>query len=119
MGTSRFVLQCQACGKQVGRGIPYDRVKDPRAVKPWDTKLAAKPMPNKKRRDYSARFKRADWKRLRALVLERDHFSCRSCGEPATDVHHLTYDRFGEERLSDLAASCRDCNLRERESRHL
>jgi 5-methylcytosine-specific restriction endonuclease McrA len=33
--------------------------------------------------------------------------------ERAVEVHHLTYERLGEERLTDLVALCRSCHERE------
>ena len=32
------------------------------------------------------------------------------CTNEATDVHHLTYERLGKERLDDLQALCRKCH---------
>ena len=58
------------------------------------------------------------WKRLRKEVLERDHFACRRCGEPATDVDHRMelidggppYDL---ENLQALCAACHDAKTSE------
>ncbi len=33
------------------------------------------------------------------------------CTDKAIDVHHLTYERIGGERLSDLIALCRKCHV--------
>ena len=112
-GGLTFAFQCQACFVQVGGLIQPERLADPRNVLPWSKGRAQ----SRRARDFAARFKRQDWKRIRKLVLERDRFTCRHCGEVATDVHHRTYDRFGDERLSDLESLCRDCNLAEREHR--
>jgi 5-methylcytosine-specific restriction endonuclease McrA len=49
----------------------------------------------------------------------RDNWTCRECGEPATEVAHLTYERFGEERDEDVVASCKECNQEERTRRFL
>ena len=55
--------------------------------------------------------------RFRALLLARFH--CEFCGQPANatgrgplglDVHHLSYDRLGEERPEDVIVLCRDCH---------
>ncbi len=35
---------------------------------------------------------------------------CQVCGGDATDVHHLTYDRFGHEDMNDLVSLCRRCH---------
>ena len=117
-GGEAFVWQCLACGRQIGGPISLSSVPDPRAVPRWNERLAHRAQPTKRKRDYHARFKRPDWtKRLRPTVLARDNYTCQQCGEIATDVGHRTYERFGEERLSDLEAQCRECNLAEREQR--
>ena len=38
-------------------------------------------------------------------ICEKD-----GCTNEATDVHHLTYERIGKERLDDLQALCRKCH---------
>lgn len=52
------------------------------------------------------------WQELRRKALERDHRRCRVCnkGGVTLDVHHTTYERRGEERLSDLVTLCRPCH---------
>lgn len=61
--------------------------------------------------DYGAYLRSPAWSavkaRYRASDLEQDCI----CGE--TDelhLHHLTYERVGEERVSDLTPLCRDCH---------
>ncbi len=117
---SVFVYQCQKCLSRMGRAFAPDDL--PNGVHPKDVKWRTlKPSfrgpGNSKRRSYRDYLRSPAWKKLRARVLERDHFTCRSCGEPATEAGHITYDRFGEERLSDLVAQCSDCNQQEREER--
>ena len=53
------------------------------------------------------------WKAVRAKVLKRDNYTCRRCGGKGFDAHHLTYERFGRERVSDLETLCRRCHKRE------
>lgn len=93
--------------------MPLERVPDPRSARPWSKGKR----PTARRREFSARFKRGDWKKLRDRVLERDRWTCRLCGEAASEVHHTTYENFGQERLGDLVASCSDCNQAERQMR--
>jgi 5-methylcytosine-specific restriction endonuclease McrA len=50
------------------------------------------------------------WKEIRAKVLMRDEYKCLACGSPATQVHHLTYERVGYEHIDDLASVCVDCH---------
>jgi 5-methylcytosine-specific restriction endonuclease McrA len=52
------------------------------------------------------------WKARSNLARERDGRQCRDCGSKQNlNVHHLTYDRLGEERLDDLITLCRGCHL--------
>jgi len=40
------------------------------------------------------------WKNKRNLVIDRDNNKCVLCGsENDLHVHHLTYERFGDENL--------------------
>ena len=52
------------------------------------------------------------WKR-RALEAKRAaNHRCQVCGKRSSwlDVHHLTYERLGQEWASDLVAVCRACH---------
>jgi hypothetical protein len=51
------------------------------------------------------------WRALRERCLKRDKRTCQCCG--ATEdlhVHHLTYERFTHEILSDLITVCETCH---------
>ncbi len=64
-----------------------------------------------RRQAYRDYLRSEDWKHVRRLKLEFAGHRCEKCG--ATDelhVHHLTYDRFGHENLTDLQVLCRDCH---------
>lgn len=51
------------------------------------------------------------WQRRRRAVLERSRGQCEWCCErPIAEIHHLTYERLGDEKLSDLAGLCSDCH---------
>ncbi len=51
------------------------------------------------------------WQQKRIQVLERAKGKCEVCElNDATDIHHNTYDRFGEEPLEDLEAVCDFCH---------
>lgn len=52
------------------------------------------------------------WKTKRRKVLKRANNKCERCGERVPwQIHHLTYDRIFEERLSDLQAVCGRCHM--------
>jgi 5-methylcytosine-specific restriction endonuclease McrA len=50
------------------------------------------------------------WKVRRQLRLEKDSHNCNDCGKTATQVHHLTYERIGNEHLDDLLSLCERCH---------
>ena len=51
------------------------------------------------------------WQRIRQKVMKRCGGICEGCGDrPATQVHHLTYERLGREMLFDLVGLCRSCH---------
>jgi 5-methylcytosine-specific restriction endonuclease McrA len=69
------------------------------------------------RKFYREYLKSKAWKAKRAKVIFRDGGQCQSvrakrkCGSRhKIEVHHLTYERFGRERLSDLVCLCEDCH---------
>ena len=54
-----------------------------------------------------------EWKGKRDLALKRDGYKCQKCKiKTADDVHHLTYENLGNEKLSDLLSVCRECHIR-------
>lgn len=65
----------------------------------------------KKRNEYSSYISSPAWKIKRQLVMKRAGGKCEGCGfEPAQEVHHLHYNRFGSEMLFDLVAVCKSCH---------
>ena len=61
------------------------------------------------------------WQLRRIQAIAAADSKCERCAKPGTDkslhVHHLTYERLGRERVSDLRALCRDCHTIEDEER--
>lgn len=52
------------------------------------------------------------WKVKRRKVLSRAKYKCERCKKrQATQVHHLTYKRIFNEKLSDLMAVCAKCHM--------
>lgn len=70
-----------------------------------------------RRAKYEGYLQSPSWRdKRRAKLIEAD-FKCEECGygeyeaqDQALDVHHKTYDRFGDEPLSDLVVLCRRCH---------
>ena len=54
------------------------------------------------------------WKTTSRLAKEHYGNICNDCGNKENiEVHHLNYDRIGEERLEDLQLLCRYCHEKE------
>ncbi len=68
----------------------------------------------KKRRDYyrNVYLKSEAWKRKRYVVLKRDNWRCKYCGNKATQVHHLKYAKYniGKEPIHWLVSVCKPCH---------
>lgn len=60
--------------------------------------------------EYDRYIHSAAWRRKADARLEIDGHICQVCGGEASDVHHLTYDRFGNEDMNDLVSLCRRCH---------
>lgn len=70
-------------------------------------------MGNKKHlsKEYKRYIASSKWYYKRMDALEFHGKKCKACGSvQKLDVHHLTYDRLGNEFLSDLIILCRPCH---------
>ena len=64
--------------------------------------------------DYQRYIQSGAWKAKRRLVLKRSGNMCETCKKRiATQVHHVTYENFGDEPLDDLLALCFLCHAKE------
>jgi hypothetical protein len=62
---------------------------------------------------YHAHLKSPKWKALSAKTILRAQGICEGCrSRPATQAHHLTYKRMGDEMLFDLVAVCDPCHVK-------
>jgi 5-methylcytosine-specific restriction endonuclease McrA len=61
-------------------------------------------------RKYSEYLKTPEWACRRMLRLVLDEHTCQDCRQPASHVHHLTYERLGHEELDDLISLCERCH---------
>jgi len=51
------------------------------------------------------------WTVLRTSVLIRDNSTCQSCGSKNNlHIHHITYEKLGDERMEDLVTLCSICH---------
>lgn len=66
------------------------------------------------KQEYHAYLRTPAWKMKRDGKLFDAGYRCERCGyeglDMPLDVHHLTYDRVGNERDSDLIVLCRSCH---------
>jgi hypothetical protein len=62
--------------------------------------------------NYQSYLASPEWERKRAKILAQGGYTCR-CGARATQVHHLSYDRVGNEADSDLVGVCAACHAAE------
>jgi hypothetical protein len=77
-----------------------------------------------KEQKYSDYIRSAKWRLKRRQAIEAAGGVCQHCGNSrwsGLDVHHVTYDRFGNERPEDLLVLCKVCHktydeLRQHES---
>lgn len=60
---------------------------------------------------YQAYLNSPGWRAVRNAALHRAGFKCYTCGgRRDLQVHHLTYERLGAERNSDLQVLCANCH---------
>jgi 5-methylcytosine-specific restriction endonuclease McrA len=60
---------------------------------------------------YRAYITSPEWRKKRWLRLNHDRHRCRTCWQTEQlEVHHCTYERFGDERVDDLITLCRPCH---------
>lgn len=52
----------------------------------------------------------SQWKTIRVQRLLADSHLCVFCKCPAEDVHHVTYERVGQELIEDLRSLCKVCH---------
>ena len=66
----------------------------------------------KKPPEYDKYIKSAQWRNISDLLKKQAGYLCAHCRHSSTtlEVHHLTYERFGHERMSDLVVLCKPCH---------
>jgi len=58
-----------------------------------------------------AYYRTEKWRKKRAAALERSDHRCQVCNSPhELQVHHRTYEHWGNERPKDLTVLCRTCH---------
>ena len=63
---------------------------------------------------YEQYLRSPEWRRKREQRLRLDGYVCQKCGKTSKEyrleVHHLTYERLGHERMEDLQTLCVLCH---------
>ena len=63
--------------------------------------------------NYDDYMKSVEWEEKRQLRLRMDGFRCFKCGTAVNlQVHHITYERLGQEKMGDLVTLCKKCHKR-------
>jgi predicted RNA-binding Zn-ribbon protein involved in translation (DUF1610 family) len=66
-----------------------------------------------RQKKYQEYLKSPHWIETRNSMIERAGRKCQLCGYTGwLDVHHNTYERLGEEWVSDLIVLCRGCHTK-------
>lgn len=128
-GAKMYVMQCSRCWARVGQWVSQKALTAdqmtvaPRAVTSEDRwaaiegiKLTMLSRINAEANsaltsNYHEYLVTPEWGSIRARVLKRDNNICQGCLEqPATQVHHLSYEHQGHEFAFELVGVCRDCH---------
>jgi 5-methylcytosine-specific restriction endonuclease McrA len=80
---------------------------DPLCALEWEAAAARE----QRRERYLAHLKSSEWRALKARKLTEAGHRCQTCSRSGSlDLHHNSYDRFGEELHSDVVILCRSCH---------
>jgi hypothetical protein len=132
-GRPYYRIQCPDCGAPLSSQLAFTIVEDFKMtfgpIRNWDhTKEAAwlehrlhfrrllADHQNWERhywwwREYGAYLGSSEWLLRRVRIFHRCNRICEMCSSaPATQVHHLTYERVGEELDTDLLGVCGPCH---------
>lgn len=126
-GRKAFYRQCVRCGN-AGRAISKaeaERELNSTQASPFDDELESKwharkhatyvatyhAIKPRMEAEYRRYLESPEWSAKRAATFQRAYGICECCESfPATQAHHLTYERIGHEELSDLMAVCAFCH---------
>jgi 5-methylcytosine-specific restriction endonuclease McrA len=101
-------LLCRLCSKKFAEDAEAQR----RLARQMHQALLAE----YRRGSYAERRTTKEYGAMRNFVLARAKNRCQLCGVSGRDVqlnvHHNTYENYGQERLEDLIVLCRPCHAR-------
>lgn len=88
--------------------MPTNNVADKRARRSWQRSVRLEALGFD---TYSAYLSSTEWRAIKARYRASDLPQDCMCGETENlALHHLTYERVGEERLTDLTPLCKRCH---------
>lgn len=77
--------------------------------------------PKSREQEYQEYISSPKWRRIAKAAIERAGGQCQKCGiskwTKKLEVHHVTYERFKNERPEDLMVLCPDCHKEEDKKR--
>ncbi len=107
-------MVCRWCGK-TRRYWPKDR-KDNFSFRECSDKCHSNWRRKRKEELQSAHKDRMPDQELRKIVMKRDHWTCRYCGDKAEEIDHvIPFSKGGLTRIDNLVASCYRCNRKVRD----
>jgi 5-methylcytosine-specific restriction endonuclease McrA len=132
-GRTFYRLQCPDCGKALSNQLKFAKVDELTnegvEIRDWDFdkeelywrqyhkyswpiyEKVHQERRDKWWNDYQTYQNSNEWKARVTKVMRRTNGICERCRQQkAIHVHHLTYERVGEEELEDLQALCFDCH---------
>lgn len=70
---------------------------------------------SKKRDSYRKYLQSPEWKRRRQKAIDAANYTCQRCGQGQEEhnpleVHHRSYENFGNETEKDLIVVCKNCH---------
>jgi len=81
-------------------------------------KIKVKKLKNDRRLEYKKYLNSTKWKAIRREILLRDNYRCVYCySMDDLHIHHLNYDNFKNEKLSDLITLCKGCHKGEHQKK--
>lgn len=61
--------------------------------------------------EYRQYIRSDEWEKKREERLKKDGYKCQECGTAKNlEVHHITYERLGNEDINDLITLCKECH---------
>lgn len=134
-GSVRIQELCLVCGTSIGQALKKSSFEELPPVVDFDVEKFREEYDRSRQRRYDDLIQKAveeqvernsktsrryeeylrspEWKAKRQKVLARAKHVCEGCLEaPAEEIHHLSYDNFGDELLFQLVALCRPCHAK-------